>query len=128
MIMVDDCLQGTPPSRVVVGSALFSYLGMKFISVGTDFHHQLRNRGLLRIVFEAAKSLPILKDLVACEKAKLIAKLDKDLRKKIAAKPPRMIELPYDGLSSKEIMSEADCRRARDTSHLMTASRMSGDV
>ena len=128
MIMVDDCLQGTPPSRVVVGSALFSYLGMKFISVGTDFHHQLRNRGLLRIVFEAAKSLPILKDLVSCEKAKLIAKLDKDLRKKIAAKPPRMIVLPYDGLSSKEIMSEADCRRAKDTSHLMKASRMSGAV
>ena len=39
-----------------------------------------------------------------------------------------MIELPYDGLSSKEIMSEADCRRARDTSHLMKASRMSGAV
>merc|ERR1712086_667666 len=92
-----------------------------------DFYCQL-HRGVLRVFFEAAKSLPILKECVAREKAKLIAKLDADLRKKIAANPPRVAELPQNGLSCKEILSEADSRQARDTRQLMKASRMSGAV
>lgn len=128
MIIVDDFLHGTPPSRIVGGTVLVSYLGLKIISVGTDFYCQLRNRGVLRVVFEAAKSLPILNQFVSREKAKLIAKLDKDLRKKIAANPLRVVELPIDGLSSREILSEADFRRAKDTCQLMKSSQMSGAV
>ena len=128
MIIVDDFLHGTPPSRIVGGTVLISYLGLKIISVGTDFYCQLRNRGVLRVAFEAAKSLPILNQFVSREKAKLIAKLDKDLRKKIAANPLRVVELPFDGLSSREILSEADFRRAKDTCQLMKSSKMSGAV
>jgi len=128
MITVDEYLHGTPPSRVVFGSAIVSYIGLKFVSAGMDIYCQLRHRGVLRVFFEAAKSLPILKEFVAREKAKLIAKLDADLRKKVSAKPPRVIELPHDGLSSKEILSEAEFRQAKDTRQLMKASRMSGAV
>ena len=53
---------------------------------------------------------------------------DKDLRKKIAANPLRVVELPFDGLSSREILSEADFRRAKDTCQLMKSSKMSGAV
>ena len=125
---MDDYLHETRPSHIVLGSAMASYFGLKFVFVGMDFYCQLRHRGVLRVFFEAAKSLPILKECVAREKAKLIAKLDADLRKKIAANPPRVAELPQNGLSCKEILSEADSRQARDTRQLMKASRMSGAV
>ena len=125
---MDDYLHETRPSHIVLGSAMASYFGLKFVSVGMDFYCQLRHRGVLRVFFEAAKSLPILKEFVAREKAKLIAKLDADLRKKIAANPPRVAELPQNGLSCKAILSEADSRQARDTRQLMKASRMSGAV
>jgi len=127
-LTMDDYLHETRPSHIVLGSAMASYFGLKFVSVGMDFYCQLRHRGVLRVFFEAAKSLPILKECVAREKAKLIAKLDADLRKKIAANPPRVAELPQNGLSCKEILSEADSRQARDTRQLMKASRMSGAV
>jgi len=127
-LTMDDYLHETRPSHIVLGSAMASYFGLKFVFVGMDFYCQLRHRGVLRVFFEAAKSLPILKECVAREKAKLIAKLDADLRKKIAANPPRVAELPQNGLSCKEILSEADSRQARDTRQLMKASRMSGAV
>ena len=68
MITVDEYLHGTPPSRVVFGSAIVSYIGLKFVSAGMDIYCQLRHRGVLRVFFEALSLYPFSKSSLRVKK------------------------------------------------------------
>ena len=80
------------------------------------------------MLFETLKALPIIRGIVAREKAKIIAEMDVDMRAKAALEPPRLAVLPAQGMSLKAVLAEADSRQSKDMQWSTRSSMMSGAV
>jgi sphinganine-1-phosphate aldolase len=125
---LDKSLDGTPPSRILLGSGLAVTVGMQLASWLCETHRWVRRRGALWALFETLKALPVIRGIVAREKAKIIAEMDSDMRNKAASEPPRLVALPTQGMSLKAILAEAENRRSKDMQWTTRSSTMSGAV
>lgn len=121
-------LEGTPPSRVAIGAALAATFGLQFARWSIEANKWVKRRGALWVFFHTLRSLPGVRGIVAAEKAKIIAEMDADMRKKLVSEPPRLSVLPVEGMSSDTILSEVERRRRKDTSWSVGGSTMSGAV
>ena len=125
---LDSSLQGTRPSHILIGSGLAAALGMQLTRWMYEMRKCVRRRGLLWLFFETVKTLPVIRGIVAREKAKIIAGLDSDMQAKAASEPPRISALPMQGLSVEAIIIEAENRRGKDLKWSARGSMMSGAV
>mmetsp|Transcript_10547 Transcript_10547/g.25815 ORF Transcript_10547/g.25815 Transcript_10547/m.25815 type:complete len:574 (+) Transcript_10547:133-1854(+) len=125
---VDKLLGATPPSQILLGTGIATALGMSLAQLLYEMRGLVRRRGVLWVLFETIKALPVIRGIVAREKAKLIAEMDSDMLSKNASEPPRLTALPTEGMSLKAILAEAESRQAKDSQWSTKGSMMSGAV
>ena len=78
---LDQNLDGMSPSRIALASALAAAFGIKVAAMLLDARRSVRRRGLLFLLFIAAKQLPVIKTIVKREKQKMIDEMDADMPK-----------------------------------------------
>lgn len=125
---LDKSLDGTPPSHIVIGSGIAVTFGIQLASWLYEARKWTRQRGALWVLFETLKALPVIRGIVAREKAKIISEMDSEMRKKAASEPPRLVALPAQGMSVEAILAEAETRRSKDLQWSTRSSLMSGAV
>ena len=121
-------LESTPPSRVAIGTALAATFGLQFARWSIEANKWVKRRGALWVFFQCLRSYQGVRGIIAAEKAKIIAEMDADMRKKLVSEPPRLSVLPVEGMSSDTILSEVERRKRKDISWSVGGSTMSGAV
>jgi len=128
---LDQNLDGMSPSRIALASALAAAFGIKVAAMLLDARRSVRRRGLLFLLFIAAKQLPVIKTIVKREKQKMIDEMDADMTSKMLAEgvvPAKLTRLPPTGNSIAWVRGEANARQQKDTKWNSDRSTMSGAV
>lgn len=125
---LDKSFDETRPSHIILGSGLAVTVTVQLVRWMFETRAWVKRRGALWALFETLKALPVIKGIVAREKAKIIAEMDADMRKKADSVPPRLVALPVQGMSIEAILAEADTRQSKDLQWSTRSSMMSGAV